>query len=78
MERWCDKTGTVCRSRQIRNEGSEGVCDADVQVKPLEMAIDDPGANARPRTFTIPLVFQPDTELMEHACSENNKCVVSK
>ncbi len=26
------KTGTVCRSRQIRNEGSEGVCDADVQL----------------------------------------------
>ncbi len=25
-------TGTVCRSRQIRNEGSEGVRDADVRL----------------------------------------------
>jgi len=42
------------------------------------MTIDDPGANGRPRTFTIPLVFQPDMKLMEHACSENNKCIASK
>ena len=25
-----------------------------------------------------PFVFQPDTELMEHACSENNKYIVPK
>jgi hypothetical protein len=25
-----------------------------------------------------PFVFQPDTELMEHACSENNKYIVLK
>ena len=42
------------------------------------MTIDDPGAYVRPWTFTIPLVFQPDTELMEHACSGNNKYIVLK
>ena len=41
------------------------------------MTIDDPGAYV-PWTFTIPLVFQPDTELMDHACSENNKYIVPK
>ena len=41
------------------------------------MTIDDPGAYVRPWTFTIPS-FQPDTELMEHACSENNKYIVPK
>ncbi len=30
------------------------------------MTIDDPGAYVRHWAFTIPLVFQPDTELMEH------------
>jgi hypothetical protein len=61
----------------MRNEGSEGVRRGR-PVEPLEMTIDDPGAYVRPWTFTIPLVFQPDTELMEHACSENNKYIVSK
>jgi hypothetical protein len=42
------------------------------------MTIDDPGAYVLPWTFTIPLVFQPDTELMEHACSENNNYTVPK
>ena len=41
------------------------------------MTIDDPGAYV-PWTFTIPLVFQPDTELMEHSYSENNKYIVPK
>jgi len=42
------------------------------------MAIDDPGAYVRQRTFTIPLVFQPDTEPMEHACGENSNDIVPK
>ena len=41
------------------------------------MTIDDPGVYVRDWTFTIPL-FQPGTELMEHACSENNKYIVPK
>jgi hypothetical protein len=42
------------------------------------MTIDDPGVDGRDWTFTIPLVFEPDTELMEHACSENNTDIVPK
>jgi hypothetical protein len=42
------------------------------------MTIDDPGVYVRDWTFTIPLVFQPDTEPMEHACGENNNDIVPK
>jgi hypothetical protein len=39
----------------------------------IEMTIDDPKAYTRPWTVTLPLTYQPDTELLEYICNENNK-----
>jgi hypothetical protein len=39
----------------------------------IEITIEDPKAYTRPWTVTQPLVFQPDTELLEYICNENNK-----
>jgi hypothetical protein len=39
----------------------------------LEITIDDPKAYTRPWTMIVPLAFYADTELMEYACTENNK-----
>jgi hypothetical protein len=41
----------------------------------LEVTIDDPGAYAKPWTVRYPLVYMPDTELIEYVCTENNKDV---
>ena len=37
------------------------------------ITIDDPGAYENPWSVTLPLAFQPDTELLEYICSENNR-----
>ena len=39
----------------------------------LQMTIDDPKAYTKPWTVTVPLVAQPDGELIEYACDENEK-----
>jgi hypothetical protein len=39
----------------------------------VEILIDDPKAYTKPWTVTLPLVFQPDTELLEYICPENEK-----
>jgi hypothetical protein len=39
----------------------------------IEITIDDPKAYTKPWTVTLPLVLQPDTELLEYICNENNK-----
>ena len=39
----------------------------------LEVTIDDPKAYTKPWSVTQPLVLQPDTELLEYICNENNK-----
>ena len=39
----------------------------------IQITIDDPGAYTKPWTVTQPLAFQPDTELLEYICNENNK-----
>jgi hypothetical protein len=39
----------------------------------IEVTIDDPKAYTKPWTVTQPLAFQPDTELLEYICDENNK-----
>jgi hypothetical protein len=39
----------------------------------IQITIDDPKAYTRPWTVTQPLAFQPDTELLEYICNENNK-----
>ena len=39
----------------------------------VAITIDDPKAYTRPWTVTEPAVLQPDTELIEYICEENNK-----
>jgi hypothetical protein len=39
----------------------------------IQITIDDPKAYTKPWTMTQPLAFQPDTELLEYICNENNK-----
>jgi len=38
----------------------------------MDITVDDPKAYTKPWTVTQPLVFQPDTELLEYICNENN------
>ena len=39
----------------------------------IEITIDDSKAYTKPWTVTLPLVFVPDSELLEYICNENNK-----
>ena len=39
----------------------------------IEITIDDPKAYTKPWTGQQQLAFQPDTELLEYICNENNK-----
>jgi hypothetical protein len=39
----------------------------------IEMTITDPKTYRKPITFTQPLVLLPDTELLEHFCTDNEK-----
>jgi hypothetical protein len=39
----------------------------------IQITVDDPKAYTKPWTVTQPLVFQPDTELLEYICNENNR-----
>jgi len=39
----------------------------------IQITIDDPKAYTKPWTVTLPLALQPDTELLEYICNENNK-----
>jgi hypothetical protein len=39
----------------------------------IEVTVDDPKAYTRPWTVTQPLVYQPDDELIEYICDENNR-----
>ncbi len=39
----------------------------------IEVTIDDPKAYTRPWTVTLPFAFQPDTEMLEYMCPENEK-----
>jgi hypothetical protein len=39
----------------------------------VEITIDDPKAYTRPWTIVLPLVFVPDTDILEYICNENNK-----
>ena len=39
----------------------------------IQITIDDPKAYTKPWTVTQPLALQPDTELLEYICNENNK-----
>ena len=37
------------------------------------MAFDDPVMYTRPFTVTIPYVLQPDTDIIEYVCTENEQ-----
>ncbi len=39
----------------------------------VEILIDDPKTYTKPWTVTLPLVLQPDTEMLEYICPENEK-----
>jgi len=39
----------------------------------VDITIDDPKTYTRPWNVTIPLAFQPDTEMLEYICPENEK-----
>jgi len=39
----------------------------------VQITIDDPKAYTKPWSMTLPLIFQPDDELIEYICNENNK-----
>jgi hypothetical protein len=39
----------------------------------IETTIDDPGAYAKPITYTQPLTLLPDSDLLEYYCTENEK-----
>jgi len=39
----------------------------------IEITIDDPKTYTRPWKVTQPLVYQPDDELIEYICDENNR-----
>jgi hypothetical protein len=39
----------------------------------IQITIDDPKAYTKPWSVTQQLAFQPDTELLEYICNENNK-----
>jgi len=41
------------------------------------VTIDDPGAYSRPFTTTYTATLQPDDEIMEYICNENNNCGVA-
>jgi hypothetical protein len=41
----------------------------------IEITIDDAKAYTKPWNVTLPLTYQPDTELLEYVCVENNKDV---
>ena len=39
----------------------------------VEITIDDPKTYTKPWNVTLPLAFQPDTEMLEYICPENEK-----
>ena len=39
----------------------------------IQVTVDDSKAYSKPWTVTLPYVLQPDTDLLEYVCNENNK-----
>jgi hypothetical protein len=39
----------------------------------VRITIDDSKAYTKPWTITLPLLYQPDDELIEYICNENNR-----
>ena len=47
----------------------------DFGAMDVQITIDDPKTYTKPWDVTLPLVYQPDTEMIEYMCTENNKDV---
>jgi hypothetical protein len=67
---WLDNAG---RPATGQLKVTERFIRRDLGRMDIEVTIDDPKAYTRPWTTTQSLVFQPDTELLEYICNENNK-----
>jgi hypothetical protein len=67
---WLDNAGRPATS-QLRV--TERFVRRDFGRMDIDITIDDPKAYTKPWSVTQPLAFQPDTELLEYICDENNK-----
>jgi hypothetical protein len=67
---WLDNAGRPATA-QLRV--AERFIRRDFGRMDIEITIDDRKAYTKPWTVTQRLVFQPDTELLEYICDENNK-----
>ena len=67
---WLDNAGTPA-TEQLRV--TEKFVRKNFGSIDIEITIDDPKAYTKPWTVTQSLTFQPDTELLEYICNENNK-----
>jgi hypothetical protein len=67
---WLDNAGRPATS-QLRV--TERFRRKDFGHMDIQITIDDPKAYTKPWTITQPLALQPDDELLEYICNENNK-----
>lgn len=71
-ESWIDSDGHP-GSEELRV--SERLHRRDFGHLDAQITIDDPKAYKKPWTVTLPFVLQPETELLEFICNENNRDV---
>jgi hypothetical protein len=67
---WLDNAG---RPATDRLRVTERFVRRDFGHMDIQITIDDPKAYTKPWMTTQPLALQPDTELLEYICDENNK-----
>jgi hypothetical protein len=67
---WLDNAG---RPATDKLKVTERFVRKDFGHMDIEVTIDDPKAYTKPWKVVQPLAFQPDTELLEYMCNENNK-----
>ena len=67
---WLDNAG---RPATERLRVTERFSRRDFGHMDIEITIDDPKTYTRPWKVTQPLVYQPDDELIEYICDENNR-----
>jgi hypothetical protein len=67
---WLDNAG---RPATEKLKVTERFVRKDFGHMDIEVTIDDSKAYTKPWTVVQPLAYQPDTELLEYMCNENNK-----
>jgi hypothetical protein len=67
---WLDNAGKPATERL---RVTERFIRKDFGHMDIQITVDDPKAYTKPWTVTQPLAFQPDTDLLEYICNENNK-----